>query len=223
MVAARGVEDLPLAAGRVVLGQPGDLVEQLAAAVVVEPLRRQPLRLGGEAPAHVGAERVGQVVGSEVDVDGDGQDSRQGGLRSGDSGRRDRSGVGGEAETGERPAGGRREEVAVGRPGVARRGDARAAAQHHLVAHELAVVLTDRAGRRLEAGVGQVGARRSTPRPRARLAEAGRWRRGRWGAGAARADRSRRRRRGTGRPPPTRTRSAAGHRPRGRRRRPRSS
>ena len=80
-------EDLPLAARRVVLGQPGDLVEQLAAAVVVEPLRRQPLLLGGEAPAHIGAERLGQVVGSEVDVDGDGQDSRQGGLRSGGSGR----------------------------------------------------------------------------------------------------------------------------------------
>ena len=89
----------------------------------------------------------------------------------------------------ERPAGGRREEVAVARPGVARRGDAGAAAQHHLVAHELAVVLTDRAGRRLEAGVGQVGGRRSTPRPRCRAgrAPAGGAAAG-GGAGAARAE-----------------------------------
>jgi hypothetical protein len=81
-------EDLPLAARRVVLREPGDLVEQVAAAVVVEPLRRQPLGVGGEAPPHIGAERCGEVVGSEVDVDGDGQDSsRQGGLRSGGWGR----------------------------------------------------------------------------------------------------------------------------------------
>ena len=38
------LEDLGLAAGRVVLGEPGDLVEQLRAALVVEPLRRQVLR-----------------------------------------------------------------------------------------------------------------------------------------------------------------------------------
>ena len=43
---SRGValQDLPLGAGRVVLRQPGDLLEQLAAARVVEPLGRQPLR-----------------------------------------------------------------------------------------------------------------------------------------------------------------------------------
>ena len=37
-------EDRPLGPGRVVLRQPGDLLEQLAAPGVVEPLRRQPLR-----------------------------------------------------------------------------------------------------------------------------------------------------------------------------------
>ena len=46
------------------------------------------------------------------------------------------------------------EEVAVGRADVAARRGARAAAQHHLVAHELAVVLAERARERPEAGVG---------------------------------------------------------------------
>ena len=43
-LAACSSEDAPLGAGRVVLGQARDLVEQLAAAVVVEPLRRERLR-----------------------------------------------------------------------------------------------------------------------------------------------------------------------------------
>src|SRR5262245_24338892 len=53
--------------------------------------------------------------------------------------------VGGEPEAAEHPAAGGWEEVAIRGAGVARRRDARAAAQHHLAAHELAVVLTDRA------------------------------------------------------------------------------
>ena len=55
-------EDRALGAGGVVLGEPGDLVEQLAAAVVVEPLRRQRLRRGGEPGAHVGFERARAVA-----------------------------------------------------------------------------------------------------------------------------------------------------------------
>jgi hypothetical protein len=39
------VEDLALRAGRVVLRQAGDLLEELAAAGVLEPLRWQPLGL----------------------------------------------------------------------------------------------------------------------------------------------------------------------------------
>ena len=46
-----GVEDLALAAGRVVLGQLGDPLEQLGAALVVEVLRRQLLERAGEALA----------------------------------------------------------------------------------------------------------------------------------------------------------------------------
>ena len=42
-------EDRALGARRVVLGEPGDLVEELRAAVVVEPLRRQLLRVRREA------------------------------------------------------------------------------------------------------------------------------------------------------------------------------
>ena len=45
-----GEQDLPLGPGRVVLRQPGDLLEQLAAALVVEPLRRQRLRGARSGP-----------------------------------------------------------------------------------------------------------------------------------------------------------------------------
>ena len=56
-IVARALEeDGPLGARRVVLGEAGDLVEQLAAPVVVEPLRRQPLRRGREAGPDVGFE-----------------------------------------------------------------------------------------------------------------------------------------------------------------------
>src|SRR6478736_5797482 len=54
-------------------------------------------------------------------------------------------------------------EIAIGAANVRSRRDARAASQHHLPAHELAVVLTDGAGRGREAGIGKVGARRPLP------------------------------------------------------------
>src|SRR3954447_11468420 len=66
----------------------------------------------------------------------------------------------GETDAGERPAGVRREEVAVRPASVARRGGDAAAAQHVLVHHELAVVLADGAGGGHEPGIGDVGARR---------------------------------------------------------------
>src|SRR5262249_45076786 len=62
-------EDGALGAGRVVLRQAGDLVEQAATLLVVEPLRREDLRRRGEPGTSVGTERGGQVVGPEVDVD----------------------------------------------------------------------------------------------------------------------------------------------------------
>src|SRR5690606_30014145 len=52
-----GEQDLPFGAGGVVLGQFGDPLEQLAAVRVVEPLRRQRPRTGGQAAADVGAQR----------------------------------------------------------------------------------------------------------------------------------------------------------------------
>ena len=56
-------------ARRVVLGQCGDLLEQLAAPRVVEPLRRQLLGLRRQPEQHVGAQVGAGVRGSEVDVD----------------------------------------------------------------------------------------------------------------------------------------------------------
>ena len=50
-------EDLPLGPGRVVLGQLGDPLEQLRAALVVEVFRRQLLRVGAEAGADVARHR----------------------------------------------------------------------------------------------------------------------------------------------------------------------
>ena len=51
----RGVpgQDRPLGAGRVVLRQPGDVLEQLAAQLVVEPLGRQPFSRGSQAGQHI--------------------------------------------------------------------------------------------------------------------------------------------------------------------------
>jgi len=61
-------EDGPLGPRRVVLGQPGDLVEQLAAAGVVEVLRRQGLRARGQPGPHVGRELVGQGLVAQVSL-----------------------------------------------------------------------------------------------------------------------------------------------------------
>ena len=70
MSSARAARIAPLGAGRVVLGQPGDLVEQLRAPVVVEPLRREVLR--GPRRARPGRRPRSAVARSsrvEVDVD----------------------------------------------------------------------------------------------------------------------------------------------------------
>src|SRR5680860_1116646 len=71
--------------------------------------------------------------------------------------------VGREPEAGELPALMRIEEVAVSSPDMAFRCGARAALEHELVAHELAVILTDGAGGGLEAGIREVGACRPLP------------------------------------------------------------
>src|SRR5688500_9663000 len=63
----------------------------------------------------------------------------------------------------ELPARRRREEVAVGGAAVAARGGAAGALQHHLTAHELAIILADRALGGLEAGIGEEGAHRPLP------------------------------------------------------------
>src|SRR5690242_20218827 len=57
----------------------------------------------------------------------------------------------------------RGEEVAISRANVRWRGRTRTAAQHHLPAHEFAVVLTERAGIRPVSGIGEVRAARPLP------------------------------------------------------------
>ena len=51
-----GLEDLPLGAGRVVLGQGGDLLEQFAAGRVIEPFGWQRFGGGGQPGPRVGAQ-----------------------------------------------------------------------------------------------------------------------------------------------------------------------
>src|SRR5215467_7263559 len=63
----------------------------------------------------------------------------------------------------ELPARGRIEEVAVADARVARGRGMRAPSQHHLIDHELAVVLAERAGRRTVARIGRIGAASPLP------------------------------------------------------------
>ena len=64
------VQDLALAARRVVLGQARDAVEQLGPALVVEVLRRELLEVAREPGAHVVRDRLERVAG-QVGVDAD--------------------------------------------------------------------------------------------------------------------------------------------------------
>ena len=60
-------EDLRLGARRVVLRQPGDLIEQITADRVVEPLGRQRFRRSGKPVAHIATQRgLGGVCGQVV-------------------------------------------------------------------------------------------------------------------------------------------------------------
>ena len=100
-------EDRVLGPGRVVLGQAGDLVEELAAPLVVEPDGRQRLRHRGSGPSRTSAAMAAARSSvDQVDVDRDGRSCPAPDLE-----------VPGQAQAGERPSGPGREEVPVGRPG----------------------------------------------------------------------------------------------------------
>ncbi len=131
------------------------------------------------------------------------------------------------ANPGELPARVRRKEIAVRRAQVRLRRRAAAAAQHVLVAHELAVVLADRARRPArKPGYGRVVAARPLPHVavdlrgcrRGGAPSGARQRMQRAGFEEVAGDRLLRARRA-----PTRTRSAAARPPSARRRRPRRS
>src|SRR5947199_8859752 len=68
-----------------------------------------------------------------------------------------------QTQPGELPARRRVEEIPVARARMARGRRMRAAAQDHLVDHEFAVVLAERAFGRAVAGIGRVGAARPLP------------------------------------------------------------
>src|SRR5690606_11938655 len=89
-----------------------------------------------------------------------------------DRGRRSALSVFRQAKAEKLPAVARIEEAAIGRTDVLGPCRARAAANDHLVAHELAVVLAERAGERLEAGIGGVRRRGPFPHVAVELAEA---------------------------------------------------
>ncbi len=64
-------QDRPLGAGRVVLGQARDLVEQARSQLVVQPLGRELLRLLAQAPERLVEERGATVVRPEEHLDAD--------------------------------------------------------------------------------------------------------------------------------------------------------
>src|SRR5262249_31115366 len=68
LIGAR-LEDGAFTASGVVLGQSGDGVEQLRAAIVVEPLWRELLGVGTESGRSFGAQCSRELVGTEVHVD----------------------------------------------------------------------------------------------------------------------------------------------------------
>ncbi|MNI16158.1 hypothetical protein D3C73_694830 [compost metagenome] len=130
--------------GRIVFRQAGDGLEQLRPARVIEPFGRQALGRRRQARDQVAAEGLMLVIGLVA------------------SGRV--AGIGRQADAREGPALIRVEEVAIGRSRVPRRRGEGAPAQHHLIGHELAVVLGRRALGRSKAGVRAVGAGGPLPR-----------------------------------------------------------
>ncbi len=64
-------QDGPFGAGRIVLGQTGDGIEEHASGGVVEPLGRQLLRVRRQSSPDVGRERRGAVGCGEMPVDDD--------------------------------------------------------------------------------------------------------------------------------------------------------
>ncbi len=75
-------QDLRLGAGRIVLRQPGDLVEQVAAHRIVEPLGRQRLRCLSQPVPHISAQRPGRRVGGQVVGQREGHDDPFSGISS---------------------------------------------------------------------------------------------------------------------------------------------
>src|SRR5262249_58783434 len=100
-------ENAELGAGRIVLGQRGDLLEQLRAAVVVEILGPQPLRPGAQPGDHVARELGIKIRSFGPRARGSGEHTHDKALRWPSGGEF------GEAHAGELPARGRIEEVAV--------------------------------------------------------------------------------------------------------------
>ncbi|MNP10487.1 hypothetical protein D3C76_1026400 [compost metagenome] len=117
----------------VVLGRFADGLEQLGTDCIVEIFGGQAFRRGRQAADDIPAKLTVVVVH-----------------------RTRLARIPGQPQAGEHPALVRAEKVAIGRTGMARRGNTGAAAQHHRIDHELAVVFAHRAVRWSEARVGAV-------------------------------------------------------------------
>ena len=148
-LAGVAVHDGQLGARQVILVELADPVEQPRALRVVKVLARQPLSRAAQAGEHLGEHAV--AAGAEV----------AGGRRGGEQARHRTSLASRMPVNCHRASGGKKLRY-VRRMCDARRG-ARPAAEHELVAHELAVVLAERAGRRDVAGIGEVLAARPFP------------------------------------------------------------
>uniref|UniRef100_A0A0N4Z3F5 DUF4157 domain-containing protein n=1 Tax=Parastrongyloides trichosuri TaxID=131310 RepID=A0A0N4Z3F5_PARTI len=136
--AARPAAAAPPPAGSDSIPAAGDRLEQVRSRRVIEPLGRQALGLGRQAGDQIATKRLMFVVALAPSP-------RLVSVRR-------------QPHAGEGPSLVRIEEVAIGRPRVARRSGEGAAAQHHLIGHELAVVLGRRAFGRTKAGVRGIGA-----------------------------------------------------------------
>ena len=142
-------QDAEFGAGRIILVERGDLLEQFRADPIVEMLGRQHLRTPREPRQEI-ARKFGPVIGER-------REGGRGRFQHAPTSREPKGllilpSMVNEPQAGELPAVVRVEKVAIAQARMAIWSCRRTATQHHLVDHELAVVFAQRAGLRAIAG-----------------------------------------------------------------------